>query len=59
MQYRDAFSWAFSNLGQRNYKPADAISSDDVLCGIRATVDGAGNVVYDVDRSLADEHMVR
>jgi len=59
MQSRDAFSWAFSNLGQRNYKSADVISSDDVLCGIRAIADGAGNVVYDVDRSLADEHMVR
>ena len=58
MQSREAFSWAFSSHGQRNYQPADSIS-EDVVCGLRATPDGDGNIIYDVDRSLADEHMVR
>ena len=55
MHSRDAFNWAFSNLGERNYKRPDAISSDDVLCGIRATADKAGHVIFDLDKSLADE----
>jgi len=53
MHSRDAFNWAFSNLGERNYKRPDAISSDDVLCGIRATADKAGHVIFDLDKSLA------
>ena len=55
MHSRDAFNWAFLNLGERNYKQADAISSDDVLCGVRATADDAGYAIFDFDKSLADE----
>jgi len=55
MHSRDAFNWAFSNLGERNYKPPDAISPDDVLCGIRATADDIGHVIFDIDKILADE----
>ena len=55
MHSRDAFNWAFSNLGKRNYKHLDAISPDDVLCGIRATADEAGYVIFEIDKSLADE----
>ena len=55
MHSSDAFNWAFSNLGKRNYKHSYAISAADVLCGIRATADEAGYVIFEIDKSLADE----